>query len=94
MNKKWAVCIHSAFYWPSLEIPFGSGNKHGVDGHPGNLEVARLVWEGHVELWKSQSPGPVIYKMFKNWHISLNLSELQFCHLYSKLFQRISVTIK
>lgn len=51
-------------------------------------------WEATWSYKKSQSPGPVTYKMYTNWHISLNLSVLQFCHLCSKLFQRIGATIK
>lgn len=51
-------------------------------------------WKATRNYKKSQSPGPVTYKMYTNWHISFNLSALQFCHLRSELFQRISASIK
>lgn len=87
------MCIHSVnpFCCPLLEFPFGSEDEDGVEGYHESLEVVRLALGGYVELRKELE---FWFCHFTNWNMSLTLSELQFCHLNGKLFQKISITIK
>lgn len=94
MSKKKAGSVYSLSILLAFEFPFGSGNKDGVDGTMKTQRWWGWFWEAMQSYEKNQNPSPVIFKIYKNWHIPLNLSELQFCYLYRKLFQRISVTIK
>lgn len=52
-----AVCIHSAFCWLSLEFPFESGNKDGVDSHHESSEVVGWFWEAMWRYEENWSPG-------------------------------------
>lgn len=89
------MCIHlvNLLCWPLVELPFGSRDENGLGGQSEPLEMVRLALRGSVRLWKEPESCPAAYKMYENWNVSLNLSELQFCHLYNKLFHRISVTV-
>lgn len=80
--------LHSAALY--LNFPLGVALRMGLMV----IMNPQKWWVGFGRLCGVMERARVLVLPFTNWNMPFNLSELQFCHVNGKLFQRISVMIK